>query len=158
MNLTKLSLENFGLFRDKCTFDLSTKTITTKSNSEVKPIILFGGKNGAGKTTLFEAFKLCLYGNTLPEFRIRGSDYQKYIKSKIHRFSGMVLQPASSLISLEFEYSKLGHTDTYTIERIWDVSPNGLKEKFGVKLNGKPYEEIEDDQWQEFIKELIPIG
>jgi DNA sulfur modification protein DndD len=70
----------------------------------------------------------------------------------------MVLQPASSLISLEFEYSKLGHTDTYTIERLWDISANGIKEKFGVKLNGKPYEEIEDDQWQDFIKELIPIG
>jgi DNA sulfur modification protein DndD len=157
MNLTKLSLENFGLFRDKCTFDLSTKSNTTNSNL-VKPIILFGGKNGAGKTTLFEAFKLCLYGNTLPEFRVRGTNYQEYIKSKIHRFSGMVLQPASSLISLEFEYSKLGHTDTYAIERVWDISANGLKEKFSVRLNGKPYEEIEDDQWQDFIKELIPIG
>jgi DNA sulfur modification protein DndD len=158
MNLTKLSLENFGLFRDKNTFDLSTKTISSNSGSDVKPIILFGGKNGAGKTTLFEAFKLCLYGNTLPEFRVRGTDYQEYIKSKIHRSSHTVLQPASSLISLEFEYSKLGHTDTYTIERIWDISAKGLKEKFGVKLNGKPYEEIEDDQWQDFIKELIPIG
>lgn len=153
MILTKLSVENFGLFRDRYTFDLATEL-----GMGTKPIILFGGKNGAGKTTLFEAFRLCLYGNTLPEFRIKGFDYHKYVKSKIHRFSGTVLQPASSLILLEFEYSKLGQTDRYTIERRWHISEQGLNEEFDVRVNGNRFEDMENSMWQDFIKELIPVG
>ena len=163
MILTKLSVQNFGLFRDRYTFDLDTK-ITRDGDQHLntiptfRPIILFGGKNGAGKTTLFEAFRLCLYGNTLPEFRLRGFDYEKYVKSRIHRFSNLVLQPASSLILLEFEYSKLGQTDTYTIERRWHISEHGMNEEFDVKVNGKRFEDLENTMWQDFIKELIPVG
>jgi DNA sulfur modification protein DndD len=158
--LKTISIENFGLFRDRHTFDLSTKegSSTNNKNKQTRTIILFGGKNGAGKTTLFEAFKLCLYGNTLPEFSNRQSDYNNYIKKRIHRFSGMVLQPSSAIVSLEFEYAKFGKVESFLIERRWHLKREGVDEEFDIKVNGKNYDEIEENQWQDFIKELIPIG
>lgn len=154
MLLTKLSVQNFGQFRDKHVFDLTTRD----SAGNTKPLILFGGKNGAGKTTLFEAFRLCLYGSNLPEFRIRRLDYQDYIRSKIHRSSKLVLQPVTASIVLEFEYARLGKIERYTIERRWHRLEHGVEEEFHVSLEGKELEETEASQWQDFIKDLIPIG
>ena len=47
MHLTKVTLKNYGVYRDKVEFDLTT--------TPEKPVILIGGTNGAGKTTLFES-------------------------------------------------------------------------------------------------------
>jgi len=158
MMLKSISLENFGLFRDRQTFELSTKTVELNNKLQKKPIVLFGGKNGAGKTTLFEAFKLCLYGNTLPEFSNKQSTYNDYIKQKLHKFSGMVLQPSSAVVSLEFEYAKLGKVESFVIERRWHLNKSGIDEEFDIRVNGRQYEEIEKNQWQDFVRELIPIG
>jgi len=54
MLLTKVTLSNYGVYRDKNEFDF-------RCDLE-KPVILCGGTNGAGKTTLFESILLCLYG------------------------------------------------------------------------------------------------
>jgi DNA sulfur modification protein DndD len=154
MLLSRLSVQNFGQFRDKHTFDLST----SDAEGSTKPIILFGGKNGAGKTTLFEAFRLCLYGSTLPEFQIKGLDYQKYIRSKIHRSTKLVLQPVTASITIDFDYARQGVTQKYTVERRWHRNDDHVDEEFHVSINGKVLEEIESSQWQEFVKDLIPVG
>ena len=52
MLLTKVTLSNYGVYRDKNEFDF-------RCDLE-KPVILCGGTNGAGKTTLFESILLCL--------------------------------------------------------------------------------------------------
>lgn len=155
MLLTKLSVQNFGLFKDKNEFDLRTKDA---DSGRIRPIILFGGKNGAGKTTLFEAFRICLYGRTLPEFALRGEDYEKYLRKKIHKSFNSVLQAASAVISIEFEYARLGHVERYAIKRRWDISDHGIDERFEVRVNDKILEDLEASHWQDFIKELIPIG
>jgi DNA sulfur modification protein DndD len=54
MLLTKVTLSNYGVYRDKNEFDFRCDLD--------KPVILCGGTNGAGKTTLFESILLCLYG------------------------------------------------------------------------------------------------
>ncbi len=46
MQLTKIVLKNYGVYRDKVEFDLTT--------TDEKPVVLIGGTNGAGKTTLFD--------------------------------------------------------------------------------------------------------
>lgn len=155
MLLTKLSIENFGLFEENYSFDLTTKD---PLSGKVKPIILFGGKNGAGKTTLFEAFRICLYGNTLPEFRLRKVSYEEYIKRKVHRSPSIEKQSASAAISLDFEYARLGKVDRYNIERKWHVTHEEVDEQFHVTANGKDLEELEKSQWQDFVNEMIPIG
>lgn len=152
MILTKISLENFGLFRDRQDFNLKPST-----DNREKTIILFGGMNGAGKTTLFEAFKLCLYGKTLPEF-YETENYYKYIKSKIHRSPKLILQPVSAIISLEFEFTRSGQIDIFHVERRWHIKDIGLDEEFEVKMNGEKLEEIAASHWQDFVVELLPIG
>ena len=154
MILTKISVENFGLFKDKYTFNL--KPYTTNNHPE-RTIVLFGGKNGAGKTTLFEAFKLCLYGKTLPEFN-NVENYAKYIKSKIHKSYKLIFQPATSIISIEFEYVRAGQIDVFHIERRWHIKDQGVDEEFDVKINGSKLEDISASHWQDFVTELLPIG
>ena len=56
MLLTKVVINDFGVYRGRNEFDFQTKPD--------KPIILCGGTNGAGKTTLFESVMLCLYGQS----------------------------------------------------------------------------------------------
>ena len=81
MLITKLILNDFGLFKGKNEFDLRP----TKKNGSVQPIILFGGKNGAGKTTLFDAFRIVLYGPNLDEYRYKKREYNKYILDHFHQ-------------------------------------------------------------------------
>jgi DNA sulfur modification protein DndD len=54
MILTRLSITNFGVYRDQHDFDLRPRVVDT----ETLPVVLFGGKNGAGKTTILEAIRL----------------------------------------------------------------------------------------------------
>ena len=57
MILTKMKLENYGLFSGVSEFELSPRVRYEKT----RPIILFGGKNGAGKTTLISTIcGICL--------------------------------------------------------------------------------------------------
>ena len=149
MIFTQLSLTDFGLFRGAHIIPLTPKP--------GRPVILFGGKNGAGKTTLFEAFKLCLYGKTLPEFN-NVENYAKYIKSKIHKSSKLIFQPATSIISIEFEYVRAGQIDIFHIERRWHIKDQGVDEEFDVKINGSKLEDISASHWQDFVTELLPIG
>ena len=107
---------------------------------------MFGGKNGNGKTTLFEAFRVCLYGSSVPEFRGAKLDYQDYIRRRIHKSSGLVLQPVSAIISLEFDYARLGHVDKYNLERRWHISSEqgSIDEEFEIVPNGKLLEELDN--------------
>lgn len=159
MNFNKLVIENFGLFEGKNVFDLSLKKDFSDQNQRhKKTIILFGGKNGAGKTTIFEAFKLCLYGSSLDQFRWKRTDYLEYIRKKIHRNPYQILQPVSAAISLEFEYSRLGNKDNYRIERRWHISDKSIAEQFLIFVNDNPFEDLDNLHWQDFIREIIPIG
>jgi len=54
MLLTKITLNDYGVYRGRNEFDFRT--------TQEKPIVLCGGGNGAGKTTLFESIMICLYG------------------------------------------------------------------------------------------------
>jgi len=56
MHLSKVTLKNYGVYRDKVEFNLET--------SLEKPVVLIGGTNGAGKTTLFESILVGFYGKS----------------------------------------------------------------------------------------------
>lgn len=156
MKFKKLVVDNFGLFQDRHVFDLTIKDPFYQKQK--KSIILFGGNNGAGKTTLFEAFKICLYGSSHPQFRWKKMDYSEFIRKKIHRNPNKILQHVSSFISLEFEYARLGKIDEYRIERRWHISDQNVEEQFHVFINDKLFEDLDNLHWQDFIRELIPIG
>lgn len=151
MIFTKLTVENYGLFRGANSFDL------LPSSSE-KPIVLFGGKNGAGKTTLFEAFRLCLYGNSFMGFPLSENKYHRFLKNRIHRYPGLIIQPDKTSITLEFKFVQLGRTDYYSVTRFWQLAGAKAKESLEIYKNSSPLSDIEAEQWQEFVNELIPPG
>jgi DNA sulfur modification protein DndD len=153
MKLNKLVLKNIGLFRGKNEFNLSNDF----SSSTNKPIILFGGLNGSGKTTIFESVKLCLYGkDTFPG--LSESKYQDYLINKIHHSNSLLVQPNHASIEIEFQYSRYGEINTYNVKREWERNGKKVYEAMNLKADGKTIDEIHKENWQDFIKELIPPG
>lgn len=154
MIITRLTLENFGVFRGRHVFNLAP----VYSEGQARPVILIGGMNGAGKTTIFEAIRLCLYGPNMDELRKKRGAYEKYVTDQIHQILGSPLQLDTAAIEIEFQYSYLGHTDIYIVNRSWHRSHGNLKEILIIKKNGQELNEVETSQWQDFINDLIPPG
>ena len=154
MIINELTLYNIGLFNGLHTFDLAPKL----SNGESKSIILIGGKNGAGKTTLFESIQLCLYGQKNIGLKLSKKDYDKYISEKIHYLPNSSIQPSEAYIEVKFENSHLGQIDSYTIKRSWKCEETKVVENLSINKNEEELDDIEVDQWQDFLNELIPQG
>ena len=94
MQLTKIVLKNYGVYRDKVEFDLTT--------TDEKPVILIGGTNGAGKTTLFESILLGFYGQSYFDKKTTRKTYEKFLSNKIHRFLGTATSADSTSIIIDF--------------------------------------------------------
>ena len=125
MQLTQYSVENFGVFKGKHTFDLRTN-----NEDEPKPLIIFGGLNGSGKTSLFEGFKLCIYGSLFKGYRFSRRNYETYLLSRVHLGNNQLISGRTS-VSLKFDHSHLGKRSEYTVERSWNSS-TPLNEKLIV--------------------------
>ena len=148
MKFTKLVMSDFGPYRDRNEFTLST--------SQNSPIILFGGANGAGKTTLFRGIQICLHGRSALGHRVSEADYKDLIRSKLHEYPEDSADEAS--IRLEFEYAYMGEVDHYSVERSWRDRGKSIIENLEVRRNGKLPSDLDKDQWEDFLKELIPPG
>jgi DNA sulfur modification protein DndD len=151
MILTRLTIKDFGVFNGEHTLDLSPK--------EHRPIILFGGKNGAGKSTVLEAIRLCLYGPGVLGVSVGKEEYLQFLASKIHTNPNAIIQPTFASILVEFQYSHSSGLATYKVSRAWE-NRNGsrIAETLSIDRNGKTLEDVEAENWQDFIRELIPPG
>lgn len=153
MQVNRLSIENVGNFFGLHEFDLRPLSATGSR----KPIILFGGLNGTGKTTIFEAIKLCLYGAEMLG-SVGVAKYHEYLRQKIHQSKATALRPNYAAIELEFEYVSFGKINTYQVERAWEWTGSKIKEALHIRKNGEVVDDIERESWQNFIKEMIPLG
>lgn len=150
MLLTKVILENYGVFRDRHEFDFDC--------SNEKPIILIGGKNGAGKTTFFESIMLCLYGASFFEKKITRKEYDQFLSGKTHRYLGTKAISDHTSITVAFNFYHQGKEERYSVTRGWYSEDGRIVEEFSVKVNGKPLDDVEQSEWQSFIEGLIPRG
>jgi DNA sulfur modification protein DndD len=148
MRINKLIITDFGPYRGRNEIELSS--------TEDSPIVLFGGKNGAGKTTLFEAIGFCLHGKSSLGRRTARKDYEQAIRSKLHEYPDGKADTAA--VRLEFEYSHMGEVDHYSVERSWRDRGKSIVEDLKVRRNGEIPTELNEDQWQDFLKELVPPG
>ena len=155
MQLQKIILENYGIYRDQNVFDFAT----TKD----KPIILCGGKNGGGKTTLFESVMLCLYGQNFSDKKLGKKEYDKILENKIHKYTTNN-QAKNTSITIEFQYYHFNrdqkHKESkdvqqYSVTRSWKNINGEIIEKLSIKNND---ELLDVDYWDAFIRELIPRG
>lgn len=153
MIITRLSLENFGVFRGQINIDLRPRHLS----DETPPVILFGGKNGAGKTTLLEAIRLCLYGRNALGNRVRKTDYDEYLQGRIHRPVDNTLLH-ESFVQLEFEFVHAGVRSVYDAKRMWYVKGKTVQEHVDIYKDGRRFQDIDDTHWDEFLRDLIPPG
>ncbi len=150
MHLTKVTLKNYGVYRDKVEFDLST--------TPEKPVVLIGGTNGAGKTTLFESILIGFYGQSYFDKKTTRKDYDKFLANKIHRYLGTTASADSTSIIIDFKFFHNGMVDDYTVDRTWKNEDSRIIEELKIKKNGQRLDSVEESQWQSFIEELIPKG
>lgn len=148
MNLNRLVVTDFGPYEGHNEFTLST--------TQDKPLVLFGGANGAGKTTLFNAIPLCLHGRSAFDERVSKREYHDRVRSKLHESNGQKATEAS--IRLEFEYGNLGNTEDYVVQRNWRDRGKSIDESLMVMRDGSKLSDLQEDKWQDFLKELIPPG
>ncbi|MGY5144400.1 MAG: DNA sulfur modification protein DndD [Candidatus Nitrosopumilus sp. bin_32a] len=151
MHLTKVTLKNYGVYRDKVEFDLTT--------TYEKPVVLIGGTNGAGKTTLFESILIGFYGQSYFDKKNTRKEYEKFLGNKIHRYLGTTAAAADSTsIIIDFKFYHNGVIDDYTVDRTWHNDDGRILEELKIKKNGQRLDSVEESQWQSFIEELIPKG
>lgn len=148
MRLNKLVITDFGPYRGR--------NEVTLSSTDDSPIVLFGGKNGAGKTTLFEAIGFCLHGKSSLGRRTARRDYEQAVQSRLHEYPDG--KADSAAVRLEFEYAHMGEVDHYSVERSWRDRGKSIVENLEVRRNGQIPSELNEDQWQDFLKELVPPG
>jgi len=150
MHLTKVTLKNYGVYRDKIEFNLTT--------TNDKPVILIGGTNGAGKTTLFESILVGLYGQSFFNKKTSRKEYERFLANKIHRYLGTTASSDSTSIIIDFKFYHNGAVDDYTVDRTWRNDDGRILEELKIKKNGNRLDSVEESQWQSFIEELIPKG
>ena len=155
MLLTKITLNDYGVYRGRNEFDFRT--------TQEKPIVLCGGGNGAGKTTLFESIMICLYGKESFEKKVTQKQYEQAILRSIHRYLGTKKSADEASIMVQFQYAHEGKISEYQIMRMWQNNDGRIDEKFTIKkqISEDKFAEldsIEENQWQTFLNQLIPKG
>lgn len=156
MIVTRIILQDYGVYRGKNEFDLAC--------TPQKPIVLIGGTNGAGKTTLFESMTLCLYGISALGRRVSKKEYRKFLSRKIHRYAKGLTPADHSSITVQFKFFHNGKVAEYRVERSWKREDGTIEEVLNVKKRASdenqfiPLEDIEKSHWQSFIEDLIPKG
>jgi len=154
--LTKVFINDFGVYRGRNEFDFQTKPD--------KPIILCGGTNGAGKTTLFESIMLGFYGQNSFEQKTSQKQYHDKILRKIHRYLGTKKAADEASVTIEFQFAHEEKIVEYQVMRMWQNNDGKVAETFTIKKKNPSDEKfvnldsIEESGWQVFIEQLIPKG
>ena len=156
MLLTKIIINNFGVYRGHNEFNFTTVVD--------KPIILCGGTNGAGKTTLFESILLCLYGQDFFDKKITKKQYDEIILRSFHRYLGTKKSADEISITVEFQFSHDGKIFDYQVIRLWQNNDGKIDEVLSInkkELSEKKFSalnSVESSEWQIFINHLLPRG
>ena len=141
MIIKRLTMNNFGVYAGKNTFEFSCS----------KPIVLVGGMNGRGKTTFLEAILLSLYGSNSAAYRESNyKSYGKYLKSYVNKNS--CSQSAS--VELEFVMNESSQNE-YRVHREWDALGKRTEETITVYENGD-YSEFLTQNWSMFVENILP--
>jgi DNA sulfur modification protein DndD len=150
MILRSIELVDFGLYGGTTEIDL----VPRRRYGRESPIILIGGMNGAGKTTLLEAVRLALYGRRALGTRVGQSEYDAYLRDRVHRNGGV----QSAAVGLEFDYAEAGRVHRYRVRREWVVRGKSVVENLVLDKDGAAIASVPRDEWHYFLQELIPPG
>ncbi|HYX29324.1 MAG TPA: AAA family ATPase, partial [Pyrinomonadaceae bacterium] len=155
MLLAKIALHNYSAFEGDQVLDL-TSTGDPKQN-----IILIGAMNGAGKTSLLDAVKLCLFGERGSGLLPPKETPAEFVLSRFN-YNARERHETEMWIELTFDDVQLpGATHQIQVKRKWKFhSVRGTYEgdDFAIQKDGKAFQLIDRDHWQDFIDDTIPPG
>ena len=154
MQIERLILTNYRVYAGRHEFDLSPR----KRYGSVRPIILFGGLNGAGKTSILSGVRLALYGRAAYGPRTSQKAYDDFLTESLHRSRNSHRTAQSASAELSFTYAKLGVASTFHVTRSWENKNGKIKEHLRILENGQAIKGLDQEQAQNFLNELIPIG
>lgn len=146
MKINRITLENFGSYEGKATFETREQ--------DGRNIILIGGKNGAGKTTLFTAMRLCLYGFMSMGYKSHNAYYSRAITKLINNTVKMT-KPATASVEMDVSISNGHEMDQYILTRIWILNDT-LSEEYRVLKNGIQLDSDEIADFDKFLFSIIP--
>lgn len=141
MIIEKLTLNNFGVYAGKNTFEFSC----------TRPIVLIGGMNGRGKTTFLESILLALYGSGSISFKeSKFRSYTNYLRSFVNKSH----LDEKSYVELQFVMNESSREE-YVIRREWDARSAKTVEYVTVEKNGKK-DVFLAANWAMFIENVLP--
>lgn len=144
MIITRLTLENFTVFKEK-------EEIHLAPDSSLKPLIIINGHNGSGKTSILTAIQLSLFGKRIVTGLGERIGYPEFLESLASN------KNKDSSISLDFKIYTLGKEDVYKVLRRWGkTSKNKFYEELTVYKNNER-ESVLETAWDDFIDTVIPI-
>ncbi|RZK09658.1 MAG: hypothetical protein EOO46_13150, partial [Flavobacterium sp.] len=165
MRISEIHLYNFKGFKglhkiQKLACDLS----------ENQNVVLVGGYNGAGKTSFLEALFLCFYGSKANKlYPARGAKSENYIsfitallnneaKSKGNLIAEMYIEVFLKDVELAANFTRdISLKRTWKFELRFDEI-SAPEEQFLILEDGKPIEELEESEYEERIRSLLPYN
>ncbi len=148
MKIQKIAIKNIGPYINNNSFNFDIK-------SDVKRMVLIGGKNGAGKTTLFNAIKICLYGCVAFGFESNNSKYYAEVEKLIN--TGEKLKKsgeAEVIIEMLFDDGKNDYL--YTFDRKWKTNGKRIVESFYLYKNGVQLSNTERGDFESYLLQILP--
>ncbi len=148
MKIQKIAIKNIGPYINNNSFNFDIK-------SDVKRMVLIGGKNGAGKTTLFNAIKICLYGCVAFGFESNNSKYYAEVEKLIN--TGEKLKKsgeAEVIIEMLFDDGKNDYL--YTFDRKWKTSGKRIVESFYLYKDGVQLSNTERGDFESYLLQILP--
>jgi DNA sulfur modification protein DndD len=152
--LNSITLQDYALYAGTVELRLAP----SRRSKQKHPIVLIGGRNGAGKTSLLEAVRLVLYGKLSLGARVSQSEYDEFLRSKVHRpkAGGRTINAAS--VTLEFDYAENGEINRYEAKRSWVTRGQSVTETLDIAKNGSTIANVPREEWNHFLQELLPPG
>ena len=148
MKIQKIAIKNIGPYINSNSFNFDIK-------SDIKRMVLIGGKNGAGKTTLFNAIKICLYGCVSFGFESSNSKYYAEVEKLIN--TGEKLKKsgeAEVIIEMLFDDGKNDYL--YTFDRKWKTNGKRIVESFYLYKDGVQLSNTERSDFESYLLQILP--
>ena len=148
MKIKRIAIKNIGPYINNNCFDFDIE-------SDVKRMVLIGGKNGAGKTTLFNSIKICLYGCVAFGFESNNAKYYAEVEKIIN--TGEKLKKngeAEVIIELLLDDGK--NDFLYTFDRKWKTSGKRIVESFNLYKDGNLLSNTERSDFENYLLQILP--
>lgn len=149
MRISKVTIENFGIYKDLCEFEFKY--------DPQKKVTLLKGENGSGKTTLLNSIKTVLYGPML--YGSKKNNNQKYMDfiNQMLNTEAKKNPSAEFGVAIEITTNLPNFSGTFKIIRSWHEQNKKTKEKIEIYSKGNRLTESEITEFFNVFYRMYPL-